>query len=98
MSLEKIQLKLKDNITFLPLTPQTAAILGFLEVSCQSYLIQNHILIISKLYICKSRKSKFLTSTCLLKETSKIKNIEKKVAPVNEKQTSHIKESEDKLP
>ena len=84
MSLKKLQLKLKDNLTLLPLTPQ-AAIFDFLEADCQSYLIQNHILLILKLYICKSRKNKFLSSTCLLKEISKIKSKEKKVASVNEK-------------
>ena len=93
---KKLQLKLKDDITLLPLTPQ-AAIFGFLEADCQSYLIQNHILLLSKLYIYKSRKRKFLSSTCLLKEISKIKNIQKKIASVNEKKTSHIKESGKKL-
>ena len=73
---KKIQLKLKDNIALLPLTPQTA-IFGFLEADRQSCLIQNHILLISKLYIWKSRKNKFLGSMCLLKEISKIKNREK---------------------
>ena len=98
---KKLQLKLKDDITLLPLTPQ-AAIFGFLEGNCQSYLIQNHILLISKLYIYKSRKNKFLSSTCLLKEISKIKNIEKKFAYANEKKTLHIKKkwgkNENKLP
>ena len=84
--------KLKDNITVLPLTP-LVVIFVFLEADCQYYLIQNHILLISKLYIYKSRKSKFLSSTCLLKEISKIKNIEKKVISVNEKKMSHTKES-----
>ena len=93
---KKLQLKLKDNITLLPLTQQ-AVIFGFLEADCQSYLIQNYILLISKLYRYKSRKSKFLSSTCLLKEISKIKNIEKKVASVNKKKASHIKESGEKL-
>ena len=73
--LKKLQLKLKDNITLLPLTPQ-AAKFGFLEAGCHSYLILNHILPISKLYIYKSTKSKFLGSTCLLKEIGKIKNTE----------------------
>ena len=45
---KKLQLKLKDNITLLPLTPQ-AAIFGFFEADCQTYLIQNYILLISKL-------------------------------------------------
>ena len=67
---------MKDNITLLPLTPQ-AAIFSFLETDCQSYLIQSQLLLISKLYIYKSRKSKFLSRTCLLKEISKIKNKEK---------------------
>ena len=54
---KKLHLKLKDNITILQLTSQ-AAIFSLLEADCQSYLIQNHILLISKLYICKSRKNK----------------------------------------
>ena len=73
--LKKLQLKLKDNIKLLSLIPQ-AATFGFLEAGCQSYLIRNHILLISKLYIYKSTKSKFLGSTCLLKEIGKIKNRE----------------------
>ena len=93
---KNLQLQLKDNMTLLPLTPQTA-IFCFLEADCQTYLIQNHILLISKLYIYKFRKNRFLSSTCLLKEISKIKNIEKKVASVNEKKTLHIKESGEKL-
>ena len=92
---------MKGDITFLLLTPQ-AAIFGSLEADCQSYLIQNNILLILKLYIYKSRKNKFLNSTCLLKEISKIKNIEKKVASVNEKKNIADKRKwgkiEDKLP
>ena len=95
---KKSQLKLKDDSTFLPLTPQ-AVIFAFLEADCQSYLIQKHILLISKLYIYKSRKNTILSSTCLLKE---IKNIEKKRASVNEKKNIVYKRKcgkiEDKLP
>ena len=47
---KKLHLKLKDNITLFPLTQQ-AATLSFLEDDCQFYLIQNYILLISKLYI-----------------------------------------------
>ena len=71
---KKLQLKLKDNITPLPLTTQ-AAILSLVEAESQSHLIQNHILLILKLYMYKSRKNKFLSSTCLLKEIGKVKNI-----------------------
>ena len=81
---KKLQLKLKDDLTLLQLLPH-AAIFGVLEVDCQCYLMQNHILLISKLYIYNSRNNTFLSSTCLLKKISKIKNIEKKVASVNEK-------------
>ena len=91
---KKLQLKLKENIT-LPLTPQ-AAIFGFLEADCQCHFIQNHIFLNSKLYTCKSRKRKFLSSTSSLKEISKIKNMENKVASVNEKK-SRRKESGEKL-
>ena len=98
---KKLQLKLKDDLILLPLTPQTA-IFGFLEADCQSYLIQNHIPLILKLYIHKSRKTKFLSSTCLLKEIRKIKNIEKKSASVNEnKDIAYMRKwgkIEDKLP
>ena len=98
---KKLQLQLKENITLLLLTPQ-AAIFGFLEADCQTYLMQNHILLIPKLDIYKYRKNKFVSSTCLLKEISKIKNIEKKVASVNEKKNIAYKRKwgkiEDKLP
>ena len=89
---------MKDDSTLLPLTPQ-AVIFAFLEADSQSYLIQKHILLISKLYIYKSRKNTILSSTCLLKE---IKNIEKKRASVNEKKNIVYKRKrgkiEDKLP
>ena len=47
--------------------------------------------------IHKSRKNKFVSSTCLLKKISKIKSIEEKVVSVKEKKTLHIKESGKKL-
>ena len=50
---DKLRLKLKDNVTLPPLTPQ-AAIFSFPLADCQSYLIQNHILLISKLCIYAS--------------------------------------------
>ena len=98
---KKLQLKLKGDLTLLQLLPH-AAIFGVLEVDCQFYLMQNHILLISKLYIYNSRNNTFLSSTCLLKKISKIKNIEKKLHLLTKRKTLHIKESggeiEDKLP
>ena len=84
MSLENIQLKLKDNITLLPLTPQSA-IFGFLKADCHCYLIQNNTSYFETVHIKVQKKSKFLSSTCLLKEISKVENTEKKIASVNEK-------------
>ena len=98
---KRLQLKLKDNSTLLPLTPQDAAIFGFFEANCQSYLIQNHILLILKQYIYKSRKNKFLSSTCLLKEISKIKNMEKSCIRKWKKNIAYKRKRrkiEDKLP
>ena len=43
---KNIQFKLKDDITLLPL-PSQASIFGFLQANCQSYLIQNSILLSS---------------------------------------------------
>ena len=85
---KKLQLELKDNN--LSLTLQ-AAIFSLLKADWQSYLIQNYIFLISKLYIYKSRKNIFLSSTGLLEEISRIKNIAKQVASVHEKKTLHIK-------
>ena len=56
---KKLQLTLKNIVTFPPLLQQ-AGIFVFLEADCQSYLFQSHILLISKLYIYKSRKNKFV--------------------------------------
>ena len=50
----------------------------------------------------QSRKNKFLSSTCLLKEISRIKNTEKNVASANEKKNIEYKrkqgKNEKKLP
>ena len=88
---KKLQLKLKDDWTLLPLLPQ-ATIFGVLEFDCQSHLMQNHIFLISKLYMYNSRNNTFLSSTCLLKEISKIKN-RKKLHLWMKRKALHIKES-----
>ena len=46
-------------------------------------MIQNHILLLFKLYIYNSRKHGFLFFNNFLNEISKIKNLEKKVAADN---------------
>ena len=59
--------------------------------------MQNHKLLVLKLYTYKSRKNNFLSSTCLLKEFRKIKNIQKKVASVNEKKNFASKRKWEKI-
>ena len=62
------------------------------------FIIQNHILLISKLYTYKSRKNNFLINTCLLKDISKIKNIDEKVHLRNIAYKRKWEIIEDKLP
>ena len=73
---EKLQLKLMNNITLLPLTSTCFAFFGFLEVDCQSYALQNHILLSFILYIYKPRKGKFLSDICLLKQMNKVRRVD----------------------
>ena len=64
------------------LTPQTP-IFGFHNIDNDTFLIQNHILVLFKLHIYNARKHGFLSSNNFLNEISKIKNLEKRVAANN---------------
>ena len=59
--------------------------LGFLNVDPELRLIQNHLLLIFKIYIYNSRKSESLKIKSLLREITKVKNIEEKISLDNEK-------------
>ena len=59
--------------------------LGFLNVDPELRLIQNHLLLIFKIYIYNSRKSESLKIKSLLREITKVKNIEEKTSLDNEK-------------
>ena len=82
-----------QNTLILPtLTPQTA-ILGILDsVSNNSFfennkILINHILLIFKLYVYKSREKKFININNLIAEIRKVKRIEKEIALNNTKKT-----------
>ena len=59
--------------------------LGFLNVDPELLLKQNHLLLIFKIYIYNSRKSESLKIKSLLREITKVKNIEEKISLDNEK-------------
>ena len=64
---------LKNNFTLFDLTLQ-AAFLGFLNVDSKLLLLQNHLLLIVKIYICNYRRSESLILKSLIREIMKVKN------------------------
>ena len=76
------------------LTPQTTAILGILDsVSNNSFFENNkkffnHILLIFKLYVYKSRGKKFININNLIAEIRKVKRIEKEITLNNSMKTT----------
>ena len=83
-----------QNTLILPiLTPQTA-ILGILDsVSNNSFfennkIFINHILLIFKLFVYKSREKKFINVNNLIAEIRKVKSIEKEIALNTSKKTN----------
>ena len=63
----------ENEFTLFDLTPQ-AAFLGFLNVDSELLLIQNHLLLIFKIYIYNSRRSESLKIKSLIWEITKVKN------------------------
>ena len=78
----QVQIYFTDCFYFSHLTPQTA-IFGFHNIANDTFLIQNHILLLFKLYIYNARKHGFLFFNNFLIEFNKIKNLEKRVAANN---------------
>ena len=74
----------ENDFTLFDLTPQ-AAFLGFLNVDSKLLLLQNHLLLMFKIYIYNSRRSESLILKSLIREITKVKNIEEKVSINNEK-------------
>ena len=72
----------KDSTLF-DLTPQ-AAFLDFLNVNSKLLWLQNHLLLIFKIYIYNSRRSELLILKSLIREITKVKYIEEKISINNE--------------
>ena len=83
----------KNEFTLFDLTPQAAFLgfLGFLNVDPELLLIQNHLLLMFEIYIYNSRKSESLKIKSLLREITKVKNIEQKISLDNGKKHANYK-------
>ena len=79
----------ENKFTLFDLTMQTA-FLGFLNVNSELLLIQNYLLLIFKIYIYNSRRSESLKIKSLIREITKVKNIEEKISLM--KKTCYIQE------
>ena len=77
----------ENEFTLFDLTSQAAFLgfLGFVNVDSELLLLQNHLLLIFKIYIYNSRKSESLKIKSLIRETTKVKNIEEKISLNNKK-------------
>ena len=77
----------ETDLGFPDLTPQ-AALFGFIN-ECYNNLniLQNHLLLIFKLYIYQSRERGVLNLNDLIKNITKGKKLERKIASVSEKKT-----------
>ena len=70
------------NLSFL--SPQTA-FLGFTDIYCNDILLKNDILLLFKIYVYISRKHEKISLKNLIRNVTKVKNIEKEIAGNNEK-------------
>ena len=78
-----------QNSLVLPILTPQAAIFGFLD-STNSDLI-NHIVLIFKLYVYRSREKQFIHINNLIAEIKSAKAIEKEIATSNSKKTIPFK-------
>ena len=81
---KKLVLFFENEFTLFDLTPQ-ASFWGFLNVSLELLLIQNHLLLILIIYIYNSRRSESLKIKSLIREITKVKNKEERISLKNEK-------------
>ena len=86
----KLDLFFENDFTLFDLKPQ-AAFLGFLNVNSKLLLIQNHFLLIFKIYIYNSRRSESLIIKFFIREIMKVKNIAEKIWINNEKKHTMYK-------
>ena len=94
--MDNLALFFENDYTLFDLTPQ-AAFLGFLNADSKLLLLQNHLLLIFKIYIYNSRRSESLIIKSLIREIMKAKNIEEKISINNEKNILCTRENGSKL-
>ena len=83
----QLSLFFETDLDFPDLPPQ-AALFGFINESDDNLnILQNHILLIFKLYIYQSRERGVLNLNGLIKNVTKVKKLERKIASVCKKKT-----------
>ena len=83
----QLLLYFETDLDFTDLTPQ-AALFGFAnEPDNNLNILQNHILLIFKLSVYQSRERGILNLNSLIKNATKVKKLERKIASVCEKKT-----------
>ena len=81
----RLLLFFEADLDFPDLTPQ-AAFFGFVNESDKNLnILQNHILLLFKLYVYQSRERGVLNLNSLIKNVTKVKKLERKIASVREK-------------
>ena len=75
----------KSDFTLFDLSPQTG-FLGFVNTDSKLLLVLNHLLLIFKIYVYNSGRSKSLISKFLIREITEVKNIEEKFS-INKKKS-----------
>ena len=84
----------ENEFILFDVTPQAAFLgfLGFINVNSELLLIQNHLLLIFKIYIYNSRRSESLKIKSLIREIAKVKKFQEKTSLNIEKKTHYIQE------
>ena len=72
----------ENHLPLYDLTPQ-AAFFGFTEKNLDDTILQNHLLLVFKIYLHKSRSYGFVCLKSLLLEIKKINRLEKKIVEAN---------------
>ena len=84
-ALWKILISFFDKSLKLPFLSPHTAFLGFTNTYCDSSLLKNHILLLFKIYVYNSRKHEKISLKTLIRNLTKVKNIEKEIAGNNGK-------------
>ena len=69
----------ENDFSLFDLTMQ-AAFVGFLNADLKLIFIQNHLLLLSKIYIYNTRRSESLILKSLIREVMKVKTIKRKIS------------------